>query len=151
MTPLARLSVMILLDRLEELLSGRRLLGRTWVETDAALELTQKIRAALPDEIREAEWLTSEKERLIFEAQEEAKRILRDAENYAAKLVQDSQITRQAQHEAEALMAEARREAAAIEDDARAYARHILAQLEDSLEKTLRVVRKGQGDLAGQD
>ena len=106
---MARLSVMILLDRLEELLSGHRLLGRTWVETDAALELTQKIRATLPDEIREAEWLTSEKERLIFEAQEEAKRILRDAENYAAKLVQDSQIVRQAQHEAEAFLAEARR------------------------------------------
>lgn len=148
---MARLSVMILLDRLEELLSGHRLLGRTWVETDAALELTQKIRTTLPDEIREAEWLTSEKERLIFEAQEEAKRILRDAENYAAKLVHDSQIIRQAQHEAEGFLAEARREAAAVEDDARAYAQHILAQLEENLEKTLRVVRKSQDDLAGRD
>ena len=87
----------------------------------------------------------------IFEAQEEAKRILRDAENYAAKLVQDSQIVRQAQHEAEAFLAEARRDAAAVEDDARAYARHILAQLEENLEKTLRVVRKSQDDLAGRD
>jgi len=149
---MARISVMILLDRLEELLGGRfRLAGRAWVDTDAALELVQKIRTALPDEIREAEWLTSEKERLIFESQEEAKRILRDAENYAAKLVQDSQILRQAEHQAEEVLADARQEAAAVEEDARGYARHVLGQLEESLEKTLRVVRKGQGDLAGQD
>lgn len=149
---MARISVMILLDRLEELFdSGFRVAGRSLVDTEAALELTQKIRAALPDEIREAEWLTSEKERLLYEAQEEAKRILRDAENYAAKLVQDSQILRQAQHEAEAIIAEARSEAAAIADEARNYGRNILGQLEESLEKTLRVVRKSRADLTGEE
>ncbi|MGE5551668.1 MAG: hypothetical protein ACM3ZC_14235 [Bacteroidota bacterium] len=149
---MVRLSVMIMLDRLEELFAGRvRLAGRAWVDADAAVEFIQKIRTALPDEIREAEWLTSEKERLLYEAQEEAKRILRDAENYAAKLIQDSQIVRQAEHEGEKIIAEARHEAAAIEEEARSYAQRILVQLEESLEKTLRVVRKSQGDLAGRD
>lgn len=144
------MSVMILLDRLEELLANRlRLAGRSWVDTDAALELTQKIRDTLPDEIREAEWLTSEKERVLSDAQEEAKRILRDAENYAAKMVQESQITRQAQHEAEAIIEQARREAAVMGDEAKDYASHILSQLEESLERTLRVIRKSQDDLAG--
>ena len=145
---MARLSVMILLDRLEELITGRfRFAGRVWVDVDAATELVEKARATLPDEIREAEWLTSEKDRILYEAQEEAKRILRDAENYAAKLVQDSQIVRQAMHESEGILAEAKQEAFAIQDEAREYARNILIQLEESLEKTLRVVRKGQEDL----
>ncbi|MGE5528221.1 MAG: ATPase [Patescibacteria group bacterium] len=149
---MARLSVLILLDRLEETLSGRfRLGGRAWVDGEAAMELLQKIRAALPDELREAEWLTSEKDRLIYEAQEEAKRILRDAENYGAKLVQDSQILRQAEQKADEVIAQARREAAAIQEDGRAYARHVLAQLEENLEKALRVVRKSLDDLAGQE
>ncbi|NLG83403.1 MAG: ATPase [Firmicutes bacterium] len=145
---MARLSVMILLDRLEELLAGGfRLVGRSRIDAEAALELTQKIRAALPDEIRQAEWLTSEKERLLFEAQEEAKRILRDAENYAAKLVQESQIVRRAEQQAEEILAEARREAAAIEEEAKKYARHLLSQLEENLERALRVVRKGREEL----
>ena len=145
---MARLSVMILLDRLEELLVGRlRLAGRSWVDAEAGLELVEKIRTTLPDEIREAEWLTSEKTRLLYEAQEEAKRILRDAENYAAKLVQESQVIRQAEQEAEEVLAAARDEAAAIEEEARDYARRIMMQLGESLEKTLRVVRKGQEDL----
>ncbi len=150
---MVRLSVMILLDKLEELMTVGRfhLAGRSFVDTEAALELVQKIRTTLPDEIREAEYLTSEKERVQYEAQEEAKRVLRDAENYAAKLVQDSQIIRQAEHEAEAILAEARNEAAAVVDEARGYAQNILAQLEDSLERTLRIVRKGQGDLAERD
>jgi vacuolar-type H+-ATPase subunit H len=143
---------MILLDRLEEICGGKlRLAGRAWVDTESAAELISKIRTALPDEIREAEWLVSEKERLLDEAQEEAKRILRDAENYAAKLVQDSQIIRQAEHEAEGLIEDAKREAAAVREEAGDYVQHVLAQLEESLERTLRVVRKSQGDLAGRE
>lgn len=149
---MARLSVMILLDRLEELLTGRfRLAGRSWIDAKATVELVQKIRAALPDEIRQAEWLTSEKDRLLYEAQEEAKRILRDAENYAAKLVQESQILRQAERQAEEILEEAKREAAAIEEDARKYAGHLLSQLEESLERALRVVRKSRDELTVED
>ncbi len=147
---MARLSVIILLDRLEELLRGRfRVAGRAWVDAEAAFELLDKIRTSLPDELREAEWLTSEKDRLLYEAQEEAKRILRDAENYAAKLVQDSQIQRQAEHEAEQIMNQARQEAAAIQEEAGVFARRILAQLEESLEKALRVVKKSLDDFEG--
>ena len=143
---------MILLDRLEEILGGHlHLFGRPWVDADAALELRK--RSGPRCRMRFARRSGSRARRTVgsYEAQEEAKRILRDAENYAAKLVQDSQILRQAQQEAETVVAEARREAAAVEEDARAYARHVLAQIEESLEKTLRVVRKSQDDLAGQD
>ena len=145
---MARLSVMLLLDRLEETLSGRfRMAGRAWVDTESAMELVEKIRSALPDEIREAEWLTSEKERLLLEAQEEAKRMLRDAENYSAKLVQDSIVRRKAEQEAEIIMAEARQEAAAMEEEARTYAQRVMGQLAENLEKTMRVIRMHQDDM----
>ncbi|MGE5598398.1 MAG: ATPase [Bacteroidota bacterium] len=145
---MVRLSVMILLDRLEELFDARvRVAGRVWVDADTALECLQKIREALPDEIRQAEWMLSEKDRLLHEAHEEAKRILRDAENYAAKLVQDSQIIRQAEHEGEKIVAEARREAATVVEEAREYAGRILAQLEESLQKALRFLQKSRSDL----
>ncbi len=143
------MNIMILLDHFEELVASNfRIAGKVMVDVEELEELLEKIRAALPEEIKEAEWVSREKERYLEQAQEEAKRILREAEAYAERLVREDQIVMRAQQEAEKLISDAKREADNIENGAVQYAGQILQQLDEQLERTIRIVRKGREDLA---
>ncbi len=144
------MNLILLLDRLEQLIESAPeipLTGRCLIDADEALELLEKIRQALPEEVKQAEWLTTEKDRVIQEGQAEAERLILQAEEYVAKLVSESEVVKRAQAEATRILEEARRQAQEMEAGAGQYADAILANLQESLEKTLRVVKKGREEL----
>lgn len=146
-----RMNLIILLDRLDQLIESAPeipLTGKSLVDAEEALDLVDKIRNAIPEEVKRAEWLTSEKERVIQEGQAEAERIVLQAEEYVAKLVSESQISARAQENAKRMLDEARKQAREIEAGADAYARTVLESLETSLTRTLDVVRKGREQLS---
>ena len=58
--------------------------------------MIDKIRNALPEEVKHAEWLTAEKDRMLKESQAEAERIVIQAEEYVAKMVSESEIVKKA-------------------------------------------------------
>jgi cell division septum initiation protein DivIVA len=141
-------NLILLLDHLEKLLAGNfSIAGKVLIDKDELEELIQKMRLALPEEIKEAEWVSREKEKYLNQAQEEAKRILREAEIYVERMVREDQLTTRAQEEAGKIIAEAKKNANHIEADAMQYANSILEQLEESLERTIRIVRKGREEL----
>ncbi|HEX7712635.1 MAG TPA: hypothetical protein VF531_01325 [Bacillota bacterium] len=143
-----KMNLLLLLDHLEKLgNSNFSLAGKVWIDKEELAELIKKIQIALPDEIKEAEMISREKERYLSQAQEEAKRILREAETYAERLVREDQIVTRAEEESRRILEEAKRTAADIETDAMQYANKILEQLEESLERTIRIVHKGREDL----
>lgn len=145
------MNLIILLDRLDQLIESAPeipLTGKSLVDAEEALDLVDKIRNAIPEEVKRAEWLTSEKERVIQEGQAEAERIVLQAEEYVAKLVSESQISARAQENAKRMLDEARKQAREIEAGADAYARTVLESLETSLTRTLDVVRKGREQLS---
>ena len=143
-----KMNIFLLLDHLEKLAATNfRLVGKVWIDKEELEELIKKVRIALPDEIKEAEWVSREKERYLAQAQEEAKRILREAENYAERLVRDDQISVRAEEDAHRIINDAKRIAEEIETDALQYANQILENLEDSLDRTLKVVHKGREDM----
>ena len=145
---MAKMNLLVLLDHLEELAnSSFHMAGKVLLDRDELGELIQKVRVALPEEIREAEWVSREKDRYIGQAQEEAKRIMREAESYAERLVREEQIITRAEEESRRIIGEAKRCALEIESDARKYAGQILEQFEESLDRTMKVVRKGREDL----
>lgn len=147
-----KMNLLLLLDHLEKLVATNfRLAGKVWIDKEELEELLQKIRIALPDEIKEAEWVSREKERYLAQAQEEAKRILREAENYAERLVREDQITAKAEGEARRILAAAKQNAAEIENDALQYANQVLERLDENLDRTLKVVRKGREELLNKD
>jgi cell division septum initiation protein DivIVA len=146
------MNILVLLDHLEELaVSNFRIAGKVMIDLDEFEELLEKIRAALPEEIKEAEWVVQEKDRYLEQAQEEAKRILREAEAYADRLVHEDQIKIRAEEEAGRILSEARLEAEKIEGEAFQYANQILQQLEEHLDRTLRIVRKGREEIASRN
>ena len=144
-----KLNLLMLLEHLEELAASNfHIAGKVLLDYEELTEIIEKIRIALPDEIREAEWISREKDRYLEQAQEEAKRILREAENYASRLVHEDQIINRAEEEANLILDDAQKQAVEIEAEARRYANQILEQLEESLDRTLKVVRKGRDELS---
>lgn len=144
------MNLVILLDRLDQLIDSAPeipLTGKSLLDADEALDLIDKIRNALPEEVKRAEWLASEKERVMQESQQEAERIVVEAEEYVAKLVSESEIIKKAKEEAKKIIEEARAEAREMEKGAKEYAEGVLNNLQGALERTLAVVKKGKEEL----
>jgi cell division septum initiation protein DivIVA len=138
----------VLLDHLEELVSSSfQIAGKILIDREELDELLNKIQIALPEDIKQAEWVSREKERYLEQAQDEAKRIIREAESYAERLIQEDQILIRAEDEARKMIAEAKLTAAEIETEAKQYANQILERLEDSLDRTLKIVRQSREEL----
>lgn len=103
------------IDQLEELLSsGKRVPMSHLVMVDEGqfISLVEDMRATIPIEIRDAQRLLKERERLIGEAQEQATRIVNDAQRRASVLVSEHTILAEAKQHAEELLraAEKRRQ-----------------------------------------
>lgn len=103
------------LDRLEELVSeGKRvpMSNKVMVDEHEFLGIMDEIRTAIPMEIRDAQRLLKERERLVGEAQEQAARIVNDAQRRASVLVSEHTILAEAKQHAEELLraAEKRRQ-----------------------------------------
>jgi RNA-splicing ligase RtcB len=113
------------------------------IDRDAALNLIDELRVAVPEEVRAAKRINQEGERIIEKAQEEAERIVARAQEQAAFLIQDRGLTQAADEESERIIALAEEEAAAVRQGADDYASEILAGLETDVTRTLRSIERG--------
>ena len=133
-----------LLDRLETLLSdSRRFGGKLIVDAQRSWDLIDQMRISIPEEVRQAQRVNQERDRIIAQAKEEAGRIIELARLEAEKLTQEHSIARQAEELAGTIEARARREADGVQREADEYVMEVLAQLETDLARTLTVVRNG--------
>lgn len=109
------------------------------------------MRVAVPEEVKRANRIEAEKDRILAQAKEEADRIRDLAKQEASELVKRDAITTSAQQRAENILERARRDAEALRQDADAYVIDELTKLEEQLLRSLAVVRNGldkvQGDV----
>lgn len=133
-----------LLDRLETLLSdSRRIGGKLIVDAQRSWDLIDQMRISVPEEVKQAQRVNQERDRIIAQAKEEAGRIIELARQEAAKLTEEHRITEQAEELAATIEARARREAQNVQLEADEYVMEVLGQLDADLERTLTVVRNG--------
>ena len=151
------LTALDIVDDLEDLVSSARrvpLSANVIVNEDETLELIDRLRLGLPDELTQARHTLEDRARIVAAAEQEAEqtlagaeqeasRLLREATERAAAMVTESAITQQAQARATQLLAEAEEQAAAIRGEADAYARDVMKQLEEQLMRAVTTVRKG--------
>lgn len=123
------------IDDLEELFTsakrvpfGRKLL----IDDNQALDLVDRLRSVVPTEVRQAHRVLDEKERILEEAREEARRMLHER-----GLLAELEIER------ERTMTAAEREVERIRGDADAYVRGVLNDLSERLNKIQLSVRNG--------
>ncbi|MEW6448032.1 MAG: ATPase [Bacillota bacterium] len=146
------MELLAVINELEELIetSGRIPLTRkVLVDEDKMLDILDRIRTILPDDVRKAKWVVQEREKVMDEAHREAERILEQARQDAEKKAEESEVVRQAKEMAESILGKAEQVAREIKLGAREYADDVLAKLEDRLDRITREIQQGRAELRG--
>jgi vacuolar-type H+-ATPase subunit H len=140
------MDILTLIDRLETLVNeGWRIpfTAKTVVDENAFFDLIDQMRVSIPQEIKRANDLLQERDRVLATAAQEAERIIEEARERAARLVDEHEIVAAARAEAESIKAEAQREAEDICKGADEYAMGVLTQLESELSSLLKTTSNG--------
>jgi len=140
------MDILHLVDRLEELFNESRPIWLTHsviVDEDRMLDLIDQMRVSIPEEIKKAQQILVQRDRILAQAQEEANRTLALARDKSDQLVERDGISQAAQARAEQIVAQARVEADATRRDADSYVLDSLTKLEVELDRILTQVRNG--------
>jgi len=140
------MDILHLVDRLEELFNESRplpMMRKVVVDEEKMLSIIDQMRVSIPDEIKRAQQLVSQRDRLLAQAQEEANRTIQLAREKADQLVEKDAIIQSAQVRAGQIIEQARKEIDITRKDADQYVIDSLQELEFELDKLLNQVRNG--------
>mgnify|MGYP001241598115 CR=1 FL=1 len=144
------MEVLNLLEILEDMIeeSSKMPLGnKVLVDKGKALELIRDIRIGLPDELKQAEWINVERQRIIDDAQREAEKAIKDSEEYIKEKVSDHEITKKAEENAKEVIRAAKEQGKEIKEGAKEYALEILKKVESDIGKLNSRVQKNMQEL----
>lgn len=140
------MDILHLVDRLEELFNASRPIPLTHsviVDEDRFLDIIDQMRISIPEEVKKAQQIFTQKERLLSQAQEEANRTLQVSREKADQMVEKESLTQDAQRRATQIIEQARLEAEQTRMGADQYALDGLSGMERELERLLTQVRNG--------
>lgn len=140
------MDILQLIDRLEELFNAAKAVPFTHnviVDEDRMLELIDQMRIAIPEEVKKAQQITAQRDRVMAQAQEEANRTLQLARDKADQMTQKDMVVQEAQRRADQIVSQARAEAEATRADADNYVVDTLMQLQDHIAKLSNQVSNG--------
>ena len=120
------------------------------INRDEFLELLAQLKEAVPEEVRQARWMSRDKEELLARARKEAERVAIEAQEQRDRLLSRTEIVTAAQREAERIVDEGRERAAKLRVEAEDYIDQKLAAFEILLNKTLATVGRGREQLRGE-
>lgn len=115
--------------------------GRCVIDVVRLRELMDDVRLSLPNEIKQAKAIVSDRAEIISEAKREAEAIVVRAEERARAMVAASEITRQAQARAQEIIANAQQKSREIRQLTTEYVDEIVRSAEDSLTVSLNKVK----------
>jgi len=173
------MEVMLLLDALEDILDkapNLPLSSKSMINKEELQEIIKEIRIKLPDEIKQAQWIKEERQKILIEAKKEAEnlrkeceekmnkvkeerqRVLAEAEKEAEilkkeadkkvqELIDESDIIKKANEQAKELIIAAQIDAKKIRLGSKAYADELLAELEKHTEKIIDTIRNNRDEL----
>ena len=140
------MDILHLVDRLEELFNQSRpipLTRNVIVDEDSFLELIDQMRISVPDEIKKAQQIDAQRDRILAQAQEEANRTIALAKQKGDEMVHTDSIVQAGQTRAEQIVEQARIDAEGIRHDADEYVIETLESLEAELTRLLGQARNG--------
>ncbi len=140
------------LDELTELVENAKsmpLSASVLVNKADVLAMLDELRAALPDELREAQWVIKDRDEVIDAGRKEAERIIADARTEDARLVSRTEVMQTATKEADRVVEEAKENARRMRLEVEDYVDAKLANFEVVLHKTLGAVERGRDKLRG--
>jgi vacuolar-type H+-ATPase subunit H len=140
------MDILHLVDRLEELFNQSRPIWLTHsviVDEDRMLDLIDQMRVAVPEEIKKAQQIITQRDRILAQAKEEANRTIALAREKAEKQLEDDEIIQAARMRAEEVVNQALKDAEASQREADKYILETLTSLELHLDRLVTQVRNG--------
>jgi len=140
------MDILHLIDRLEELFNESRAIPFTHnvvVDEEKMLDLIDQMRVSIPDEMKKAQQVMTQRDRILAQAQEEANRTLALAREKGEQLLERDSIVQNAQSFAEQRATDIISDADKTRIEADHYVIETLTHLEFELERYLNQVRNG--------
>jgi len=144
------MNILNLLDLLEdELETGRQipLTSKIMISKEKCQDIIRDIRMNLPEELKQAEWIKKERQRILNEAQAEAEELQKETEAHILKLIEQDQITQRAYIQAEEIVEHAQLKSKDIRVGAKEYADGLLEEVESYIAEQLEVIRRNRQEL----
>lgn len=139
-----------LVDVLEEQIANAAkvpMSAKCMVDREEMFELIKELRERVPEEIKQANWIKDERQKILAEAKKEANNILKEAEIRFQAMVDEHEITKRATEQAKETVANANRKAKEIRLGTKDYVDGLLGVLENSLAEKLKVVQEDRKSL----
>ncbi len=131
------MEVMQLLEYLQDIVESAPkvpITGKAIIDKKEFMDILDQIFNYLPDDIKKAQWIVGEKERIMAEAKKEYDTVKKDTMDMLKRQVENHDITKEAQIKGQEIITAAQRDAKAIRLGARDYADEILTQLEKEID-----------------
>ena len=155
------MDILQLIEELEDVLddaSSVPFSKKVAIDPDEMYEIIKEIRQSLPEEIRQAQWLNDEKDRILAEANQQAAEILQAADQQAKntdnemqrrfnELVNESSITKQASRIGEGIVADAEKQSRQIKESVFAYVDEILSNTQENLKSIIKELDNNRNEL----
>ena len=126
------------LDEIEEVLESSKTLpfmGRISVEKSRILDIISEIRLHLPDDIRQAQRILNEHDRIMTDAKHKADGIIAEAEAEAKLMTNSHELFRRASEQAAEIIEEAKKDARELRTGASAYVDEKLEDAEKQMKE----------------
>ena len=139
-----------LIEELQDMInSGSKMLfsNKVLIDQERALDIIDKLLRALPDDIKIAQKITEDRQRILIEAQKEGEIILKEAKDHIDSLVNQEEITKMAREKSDQLLNFAKQTAREIRTAANDYADDVLEELEQHITKVLDTLKAGREEL----
>lgn len=139
----------ILKDMEETISSATRvpLSGKVMVDGDGLLDFVDKIYAALPEELKQAQRVLEHSDKLLETVEGQSKRIISQAREQAELLTQETEIYQAATERAEAILKQAENASVQLRHESIRYCDDVLQQLEENIGRMLNSIHKNREDL----
>lgn len=140
------MDILHLVDRLEELFNNGRPVPFTHsviLDENRFMDIIDQMRVSVPDEIKKAQQINVQRDRILAQAQEEANRTIALAREKSEKMVEKNDVTQAAQLRADQIVEQAKRESSMTQKEADKYVVETLTKLEGELNRILVQVQNG--------
>ena len=135
--------ILYVLDQLEDMVGESKRVpfsNKVMVEEEFFLDLVEQLRIAIPNEVRQAQRVVRDRERIIAEAQLEASRIVEAARSRAEYLISEHGILNEARQRAEQLLEQAEERRVRQLGEIDVYAMEQFNRIEQALREGLELI-----------
>ena len=138
-------SILAFLDRIEDVLEESRgvpFSNKVSVDKESIYEIIDEIRINLPNEIRQAQRIVTDCDKIMSDGKAKSQAMIRDAEDQVDMLVSEHEISKRAYEHARLIVEDGRRETMEMNLNAREYVDEMLEKAEATINTVISEIKK---------